>query len=82
VLHEYNWPASASDRASAFSLVSKDSKVSRAIAVWIQDGALHYETEEGTVRSMTLESIDREATRKLNAESGLRLSLPPVTDSR
>ncbi len=73
VLHEYHWPAQPSDEAKAatFLLVLRDSTVRRAIAVWQQDGALHFLTPEHASQSVRLQAIDRAATRRLNAERGL-----------
>ena len=78
VTREYHWPAPepANDRGAAFSLVLKDSTVRFAAAVWTQDGTLRYTDPNGTPGAIPLDSIDRDATRRLNAENRLTLSLP------
>ena len=78
VTHEYDWPAAAESGASHFALAWKDGSVRFAIAVWAQDGMLHYTQTDGTAGRAPLHSIDREATRRLNAENRQSLSLPPV----
>jgi hypothetical protein len=61
---KYTRPAPANDGASAFSLVSQGCSVRFAIAVWVYLGILHYTAQDGTA-GRTLDSIDREATRRL-----------------
>ena len=75
VIHDYNWPAADNAAASAFSLVSTDGKVRFAIAVWLQGGILHYIAVDHTVAQLRLDTIDREATHRLNAQGGLTLRL-------
>jgi len=77
VTHDYSWPAQASDAAKVFSLVLKDGTVRFAIAVWIQDDMLHYVMQDRTAGRTPLDALDREATRRLNAEGRLNLTLPP-----
>ncbi len=76
-IHEYNWPAPGGDATTArFSIVSKDHNVESAVAVWVQDKVVHYVTPDGSDHQMKVESVDREATRRRNAEKGLSLWLP------
>jgi hypothetical protein len=75
VIHEYRWPDSASAPA-AFSVVAKDGTVRFALAVWIQDGTLHYVAKDGKQERLPLDAVDRAATRQLNAERRLHLWLP------
>lgn len=75
-MHEYNWPTSPNDPNAAFALVTKDATVRFAIAVWSQDGVVHYVTREASQGSVPLDAIDRQATRRLNAEKQLQLWLP------
>jgi hypothetical protein len=84
VIREYNWETSAREVASAKSylLVLTDSTVRAAIAVWQQDGSLHFLAPDRTSGAVRLDAIDREATRRLNAERGLTLPLPQSTPSR
>jgi len=76
VTHEYNWPDAAKSGAGHFALVSSDGSVRFAVAVWVQDGRLQYTQTDGTAGSAPLDTIDREATRRLNAENRLSFSLP------
>jgi hypothetical protein len=69
VTHEYNWPDAAKPAADHFALVSKDGSVRFAIAVWVQDGKLQYTQTDGTAGSAPLDTLDREATRRLNADN-------------
>lgn len=77
-MREYHWPSSNSENSSAttFSLVSKDGRVQSAIAVWVQGNALCYYTPDQSTGRMPIDSIDREATRQLNAGKHLNLWLP------
>ena len=76
-IHEYHWPSSPSDSSAAsFSIVSKDGRVQSAIALWVQDDALHYVTPDGSESRMPIDSIDRQATRQRNAEKQLNICLP------
>ena len=78
-MREYHWPSSDSENSSAttFSLVSTDGRVQSAIAVWVQGNALCYYTPDQSTGRMPIDSIDREATRQLNAGKHLNLWLPP-----
>jgi hypothetical protein len=74
---EYNWPSANSDSgASAFSIVTKDGADHPAIAVWVQDGFLHYTAPDGAAGRLPIDSIDREATWRRNRDKHLKLPLP------
>jgi hypothetical protein len=74
---EYNWPASSGgSAATSFSIVTKDQKVASAVAVWVQNNQLCYTAPEGSAGCMPIDSVDREATRRRNAEMQLILWLP------
>jgi hypothetical protein len=77
VTHEYDWPAPVHDVGNVFTLVSRDGTVRLAIAVWVQDGMLNYIAQDRTAGRTRLDTIDREATLRLNAEKKLSLELPP-----
>lgn len=69
-MREYSWGPSDSS-ATAFSIVTKDGKVSRASAVWVLNDGLHF-TGAGTAGgTLALDTIDMESTRRLNEEAGL-----------
>jgi len=59
-----------------FSIVGKDHVAHPAVAVWEQDGLLHYLDADGVAGKMPLGAVDREATRQANAAKGLRLQVP------
>jgi hypothetical protein len=75
-IHEYNWPSSGANPDAAFSIVLKDGTVHRAAAVWIQDNTVCFITPEGAGGQFLLTRVDREDTRRANAEQNLKLSLP------
>jgi hypothetical protein len=76
-IRDYHWPASTNDStATTFSIVSKDHRVRSAIAVWVQGGLLCYTAPDGSSGRVPLDEIDRDATRRSNAEKRLSLPLP------
>jgi hypothetical protein len=83
-IHEYHEHATTSapstpEEAQAFAIVLKDGSVLSAVAVTVQDGAIYCVEPDGSHRLVALESVDREATGRLNRERKLRLQLPPTT---
>jgi hypothetical protein len=60
-----------------FAIVLKDGSVLPAAAVMTQEDALQIVDADGQHRRVPLNAIDREATRRRNAERNLRLQLPP-----
>ena len=71
-------PAPGSEPAM-FAIVFKDGSVLPAAAVMTQGGALQIVDADGQHRRIPLSSIDRDATRRRNAERNLRLQLPAPT---
>jgi hypothetical protein len=74
-VHEYNWPESG-DASATLAIVAKDGSVRKAIAVWLEENAVHYITPEDATERIGLDSIDLPATRRVNAEKHLLLPLP------
>jgi hypothetical protein len=68
-------PAPAGEPAT-FAIVLKDGKTLSAAAVTAQGAALQIVDPDGGHQRVPLDSIDREATRRRNAERNLRLQLP------
>jgi hypothetical protein len=68
-------PETAAGPPPEFSVVGKDHVAHPAVAVWTQDGSLHYLDADGGAGMMPLSAVDREATRQANAAKGLRLQL-------
>jgi hypothetical protein len=80
--HIQEYPATvASVRSDSepalFAIVLKDGSVLPAAAVMTQENALQIVDADGQHRRVPLNTIDREATRRRNAERNLRLQLPP-----
>ena len=82
VMHEYAWPNDGGDRQATFSIVSRDSSVYRALAVWVQDNQVRYTAADGRPGRIQPAAIDCGATDRLNAEKRLKLSLPGCPASR
>jgi len=68
-------PASGSETAM-FAIVLKDGSVLPATAVMTQGDALQIVDADGQHRRVPLSAIDRDATRRRNAERNLRLQVP------
>jgi hypothetical protein len=78
-IQEYPVAAGASEPA-LFAIVLKDGSMLPAAAVMTQGDALQIVDADGQHRRVPLNAIDREATRRRNAERNLRLQLPaPAT---
>jgi hypothetical protein len=81
-IHEYQQPPAAppaqlsADDPPAFAIVLKDGSVKSAVAVTAQSGGLYYVEPDGRHRLVSLDAVDREATRRLNRERKLQLQLP------
>jgi hypothetical protein len=80
VIREYKGAATGSDASAVFSIIAKDGSVRSAIAVWVLDGAVHYLDPDGVPAQVRLSSVDREATRRANAEKRLTLWLPAASE--
>ena len=82
-IHEYKPTATAepvpAEEQPAFALVLKDGSVQSAVAVSVQDEVLHYVDPDGQHWRVPLDTVDREATRRVNREQKLELHLPPPT---
>jgi hypothetical protein len=76
-IHEYQQPAVPSaDEQQAFAIVLNDGSVHSAVAVTVQGNGLYYVEPDGRHRLVSLDAVDREATRRLNRERKLQLQLP------
>jgi hypothetical protein len=86
VIHEYVQPVTGTSTSTqgeppAFGIVLKDGSMRSASAVFVANNVLHYvDTEERNMR-ISMDEVDREATRKLNREKKLNLWLPAATPS-
>jgi hypothetical protein len=77
-MHEYSHPVTAADEEQAFAIVLKDGSVHSAVAVTVQANGLYYVEPDGAHRLVAFDTLDREATARLNRERKLQLQLPPV----
>ena len=76
-IHEYATSAASPPAAAeTFAIVLKDGKMLAATAVTAQGDAVQIVDPDGEHLRVPLASIDREATRRRNAERNLRLQLP------
>jgi hypothetical protein len=82
-IHEYQPTATAEpvpgQEQPAFAIVLNDGSVQSAVAVSVQDDVLQYVDPDGEHRRVPLETVDRQATRRVNREQKLELRLPPPT---
>jgi hypothetical protein len=81
-IHEYN-PTAAEpvpgEEQPAFAIVLRDGSVHSAVAVSVQDEVLNYVDPDGEHRRVPLDTVDRQATRRVNRERKLELHVPPPT---
>ena len=82
-IHEYR-PTAPTETVSgeeqpAFTIVLRDGSMRPAVAVSVQDDVLHYVDPDGEHRRLPLDTVDREATRRVNRERKLELRLPSPT---
>ena len=75
-IHEYHQAEPGLGPAATFSIVMKDGVIRSAVAVWVQGDSVNFITPESARVQTPLTSVDREATRRANAEKHLMLSLP------
>ena len=60
-----------------YLIAAKDHSVYTALAYWMEGGALHYVTPENAHSQITLDLLDLDLTKKLNAGRGLGFNLKP-----
>jgi hypothetical protein len=79
VIHEYkvDHEAAEGEKDITFTIALKDGSKRFAAASWVQNGKLHYVNSEGRQEILSPDSIDREATNRLNQQNHLRMQLPP-----
>jgi hypothetical protein len=79
-IREYK-PAAAEATSSdvpMFAIALKNGTSQSATAVWAEGQELHYFDPDGRHLRVALDAVDREATRRLNAQRKLQLRLPPA----
>ena len=67
------------DKPNVYLIALKNDTVRQAIGFWVKESTLHYVTPDATVNRVSLDMIDRDATKQLNAQRKLELELPSVT---
>lgn len=80
-IHEYALPGSSpvpapDEEPATFAIVLKDGSVRSAVAVAVQNNTLHFVEPDGTHSRVSLQAVDRDATRRRNREHKLELQLP------
>lgn len=82
-IHEYAPTTTAepvpAEEQPAFAIVLNDGSVQSAVAVSVQDDVLQYVDPDGEHRRVPLDTVDRQATRRVNRDRKLELHLPPPT---
>jgi len=81
-LHEYKWKETGTAQSSTFTIVLRDGSARPAVAVWVQGKIVHYIRPDDTASALPLYSIDRDATRRANAENHLSLQLPGENNTK
>jgi hypothetical protein len=88
VVTEYQWPAAGTPSSpstlsttsgsepQAFAIVLKDGSTLSAVAVFASDDGLHYVDPDERHLRISMNSVDRAATLKLNRARNLNLHLP------
>jgi hypothetical protein len=59
-----------------YLIAFKDHTIYAAVAYWVEDGTLHYVTNQNTHNQVSLDLVDRELSDRLNQERGIELRLP------
>jgi hypothetical protein len=82
VIHEYQSPSAGATQAPegdqpVFAIVLKNTTMLTATAVIVQNDALHIVDPDGGHQRVSMEAVDREATKRVNQERKLQLQLPP-----
>jgi hypothetical protein len=77
VIHEYTWPEPANTSAT-FSIVTTSGAEYLASMVWVEDGVVHFNCVDGTIRRISMASISRPLTEAANAQKNLNLRLPSM----
>ncbi len=80
-IHEYGSGAPApvpspDEESAAFTIVLKDGSVRSAVAVAVQDNMVHLVEPDGRHGRVSLDAVDRDATRRRNRERHMELQLP------
>jgi len=69
--------AQAADENPTYLIAFKDHTIYAALAYWVEDGTLHYVTNQNTHNQVSLDLVDRELSDRLNRERSVDFRLPP-----
>ena len=74
---DFSVPIANHDQPTVYLIAFKDHRVVQALGFWMESGTLHYISANYSVNQVTLDLIDREASRRLNAEKGIEFTPLP-----
>jgi hypothetical protein len=60
-----------------YLIAFKDHTIYAALAYWVEDGTLHYVTNQNTHNQVSLDLVDHELSNRLNRERSVDFRLPP-----
>jgi len=60
-----------------YLIAFKDHTIYAALAYWVEEGTLHYVTNQNTHNQVSLDLVDRELSERLNRERSVDFRLPP-----
>ncbi len=69
--------AQAPEENPTYLIAFKDHTIYAALAYWVEDGTLHYVTNQNTHNQVSLDLVDRELSDRLNRERSVDFRLPP-----
>ncbi len=70
-------PAPRVEENQTYLIAFKDHTIYAALAYWVEDGTLHYVTNQNTHNQVSLDLVDRELSDRLNRERSVDFRLPP-----
>jgi hypothetical protein len=69
-------PALADDQPTVFLIAMNDHTILPVIAYWVEGSTLHYVTLQSVPNQVSLDKVDRDFSRKLNADRHVPFALP------
>ena len=69
--------APPAEEMTTYLIAFKDHTIYAALAYWVEDGTLHYVTNQNTHNQVSLDLVDRELSDRLNRERSVDFRLPP-----
>ena len=62
--------------STLFLIAFHDHTIRAAVAYWVQGNVLHFVTTDHETKQVSLDSVDRDLSRQINAERRVQFSLP------